>query len=115
MAQPAQPGPHGLEAVDAVAADEDSAAEQEAAAFLGDLPVFPSPLPPPPLPPGLTFDQLRRIRTNRERARQIRAARAKQLSRPVPLLGLSFSHIWPAPDARPPQDSDLYNAYAFDP
>ena len=96
----------------AEAADpEDSEAEQEAAAFLGHRPVFPSTLPPPPLPPELSFDQLRRIRTNRERARQIREARAKQLSRPVPLLGLSFSHIWADPAASRPQDFAVDLAY----
>ena len=96
----------------AAAADpEDSDAEQEAAAFLGHRPVFPSTLPPPPLPPELSFDQLRRIRTNRERARQIREARAKQLSRPVPLLGLSFSHIWADPAASRPQDFAVDLAY----
>ena len=111
-APPAASAPHGRAEVEAEAADEDpDAAEQEAAAFMGHLPVFPSSLPPPPLPPELTFDQLRRIRTNRERAKQIREARAKQLSRPVPLLGLSFSHIWSA-SAACPQDHSLDFAYA---
>ena len=103
--------PHAPEEAAEAAAPEDSEAEQEAAAFLGHKPVFPSTLPPPPLPPQLSVDQLRRIRTNRERARQIREERAKQLTRPVPLLGLSFSHIWADPASSRPQDRGVDLAY----
>ena len=76
------------------AQDLDYSAEEEAAHFMGDLPVFPDLAPPPPPPPSLTLEQLRRIADHRERARVIRQQR-KAAS--FPLKGVSFSHIFDRP------------------
>ena len=72
----------------------DFAAEEEAAHFMGSLPVFPDLTPPPPPPPPLSLEQLRRIADHRERARAIRQQRREAS---FPLKGVSFSHIFERP------------------